>query len=381
MKKIRLFDLPKTSTYVILSPPMQQIIMSSAVCSSGSILQLSRHLQNASKTYGLNYKNKAAPYFWAKLHRTAIPLWALIELSRLTNYTQEELEKESVRIRRFEGGTLVTLKFPLEITPEFDAVVAHLLGDGCFGTEKEHSASYKQKNKEARDLFVKKLKTAFGEFQINERQSEKYWTIIIPKIIIDIILSVYKFENTKTLHRRVPEPIKHKTKESKVAFLAAFILDEAHVGNGIEIYSGNKSLLEDIKFITESLNYDCAEIRKKNGHKSKNNYFAFRLRTKGCSAFLTDLQELLTRHPNCGLANKQRDLAFIANRTNHQSPFGQTKTKLLTELTIPTPLKELRFKLNLTDATLKEHLHKLEKRGLVTRNGKQGNAILWKTTA
>lgn len=377
MDTIKLFELPSTSTYVLLPEKIQKQLFLTAAKRAGGLKELKEIISEKSKKYGLNYRNEGGVYSWAVLRRRFLPLWILIEICKITDRNQSFIQNKVIAIKKYESGKEVGVKFPLEITPEFDSIVANLLGDGSFGVENEICATYKQKNKISRDLFTTKLKNVFGNFQVNERQSEKFWQIIIPKIIIDTILSRYSIKETKTLTRRVPEEIKNKARSFKVAFLSSFIIDEGHVNGGIEIYSGNKLLLYDVLEITKSLGYEVTEIKEKKGHYSINNYYRFRIKTGGCRRFLKDLYKLGKYYPTCNLAQKQKELEYATNRIRHRTPDGYTKRRILEELKEGDTVRNLKYKLNVTNCTLIEHLVKLEKQSLVTRVGKEGNAIVW----
>ena len=365
MKEISLWQLPKKSTHVILEKEIQKQLFEKAAAKEGSLYELT-------KLFGEN----DSVYYWHNGTRETIPLWALEKIALIAGESLEEIEQNATGVKSGYQGTTVKMAFPIAITPEFDAIVANLLGDGCFSGYGK-TASYKQKNEFARRLFTEKLRRCLGKFELNEKQYAGQWKVIIPKIIIECIETVYQFEETDTLSRRVPKEIKTKEKEFRVAFLAAFVLDEGHVNEGIEVYSGNKLLLQDVLEIVEGLGYEATEIRERDGHGSKNCFYRFRIKVQGCKNFLADLDELCKKHPNCGLAHKYEALKFASTRVRHKTLNGVTREEILKILPEVKTVKAITRTLKITSSTVREHLKKLEKTGKVEKIGREQNRTIW----
>ena len=154
-----------------------------------------------------------------------------------------------------------------------------------------------------------------------------------------------------------------------LAGLNAFIVDEGHIGESIEIYSGNKLLLEDIKEVTQKLGYNTTEIdtkAEKNGET-----YRTRISTKDAQAYFQDIQSLTKQFPTCGLAHKQHLLEEIVKRQTRDwktRPSRETK-KMILDLLAKADMdsKELRVKLNICGSTLREHLIPLETQNKVKR--------------
>ena len=163
--------------------------------------------------------------------------------------------------------------------------------------------------------------------------------------------------------------------------MTAFIIDEGHIGDSIEIYSSNNKLLKDIVEIASSLEYLCMGPRI----KSKNHIYDFRayISTKSARKFAKDIKEVSKDFPTCDLAHKQPLLDQIVERQNkvfQATKKGVTKIKILELLSGENlTVQKLCKQFKLAPSSMREHLRELEKKGLVNRIITKGeHAHLWK---
>ncbi|MEW5955039.1 MAG: hypothetical protein AB1626_00690 [Candidatus Micrarchaeota archaeon] len=299
-----------------------------------------------------------------------IPLWLFIELSKVVSGSSAEnnklIQKLERKISAYEDGERgipIRGRFPLAVTPEFDSLVAHFLGDGSFGGYAQ-SASYKQKNACARAKFIEQVIHVFGEFAVNKKMCERYWMVRIPKPARDVIRNFCNITETKTLTRRLPIEILDKPRQFRVAALSAFLVDEGYIGESIEMSVGNRLLLTDFRKLAVSLGYSCSPIISKAGHKTANPMFRFRISLRSAKRLLRDVLELGERFPACDLAHKQLELESIVRRQRRggqKTRDGQTKQKILVLVKgKKVTISWLSKKLCLSRSTLREHLNSLE---------------------
>ena len=183
-------------------------------------------------------------------------------------------------------------------------------------------------------------------------------------------------------HRSIPGTVKKLGKEFLAAGLAAFIVDEGHIGDHVELYSSNRNLLDDIREIAQKLGYVTTNIQSKYRYGILNGYRVL-IRERSILPFYRDIRELTERFPTCGLAHKSASLELmvkIKKRGWKKRPIGVTKRHILNLLRNPTTVRELSEWLLIPAASVREHLLQLQAAGKVKRFGKLGRAVLWVTT-
>jgi len=388
--EIHLWELPPTGVYVTLELEAQKRLFSDAAAKYSSIAEFAEELRRRSAIYefycGVINGNVNS---WTRGVRRNVPIWVLIETCKILSGTDsaenEEMRVVEAKVEHYQSagkGVEIRGKFPIQITPEFDAIVSHLMGDGTLGTEKSY-ASYKQKNEIARRRFLQQLFNVFGEFPTNH-SFEKYWQVCIPKPIELIIKKHYDLGDAGCLERRLPLAMTTKPKEYRLAALAAFLVDDGHIGDAVELYSGNYELLQDYRSLVVGLGYRCSLIHSRCGHRSLNPMHSFRISLKDCRKLLEDVTVLSSRFPTLDFAHKQAVLEEIVFR---QSLVRECKTKGANEATKrkilglleqgTTDTKTLVSRLHVGGQTMREHLQHLEQQGMVSRAGKDKNAIVW----
>lgn len=319
--------------------------------------------------------------------KSALPLWVILALCEILTHSRQEeeqmfkkIEPNIVVYKDGEQGKWVKGTFPIEISPELCSIVGHFLGDGSLGII-AHDPRYSQQNIYARKAFLDKVQKVFGTFEVNQ-QSYNQGHILIPKPIGDLIRAYFSIQETSSLKRRLPNKIKSFPRKHRLAALCAFIVDEGHVGDSIEICVSNCGLLEDFRELALGLGYNCSEITSRPGHNSKNPMFRFRISMKSAPKLLHDVKRLEQNHPFCNLAQKQHELEFIVRRQTSKrkkTPDGQTKANIvrLVREGIQTTNK-LKTHINICGSALNEHLRHLQNEGLITCSEKIRDANVWK---
>lgn len=245
-----------------------------------------------------------------------LPLDLIEDLTKFTEenilcfkFTFEELQDNILSYRAHHGKTIKPefqdeRKIPIKVTPEFESIIYHLMGDGH--VRAIGSGEYTQLSKKGRVNFLNKLYNVFGYFEVTEKSFD-HGKVIIPKVIISIICKYYNLNfngfnwNTSKLPLNISSD-----RDFKIAGLAAFIIDEGHVSNrGIEIYSGNQQLLSQIRKLAVDLDLDCSELKTKKANGNTKESFRFRIRKESSREFLRMVIKLKEKYQYCGLAQKE----------------------------------------------------------------------------
>lgn len=320
-----------------------------------------------------------------------MPLWAALELSRLIHKNKKAernflslMEKNVLGYKEYESGKpILSPILPVKVTPEFDSLLFHLMGDGCWGG-KGKLASYRQIDAQNRENFYKKLKNIFGHFELNRYESEEEWKICIPSIFVRLIEKHYSL-NTKNSRRQVPQSIMEKGSMFKLAGLLAFMVDEAHVGDSIEIYASNRPLLKSLRSICCGLGYTGVklDLKARAGYRRhKINHYRLRISLNNVEKMLGHIQCISKEFPTCTLCSKQRYLELLARRRQLRRKKGQdaaTKQEILRKLSdAEFEVKDLKKELLIGGQTIRGHLADLEHKNLVQKTGKKNGAFLWR---
>jgi predicted ArsR family transcriptional regulator len=190
------------------------------------------------------------------------PLWLILDVCERIKINPNELEKNIISYRTKKSRNIVVEpKFPIRITPAFDMIVAHIMGDGhCFNIEgRDPYFGYKQFNSELLMNFLEKTESVFGKIKYENEYFPISKTIHLPSAISCIMMNYYNFKPEHFLEKnaRLTTKMLENCKDNLLGILIAFIIDEGHVdSSSIVIGMYNIGLLEDLQKICRNLNYD-----------------------------------------------------------------------------------------------------------------------------
>jgi len=388
--KINIWDFP-SNFYIRLNKKFKKRLFSAFLSKFRSKNEAIHHINHHSSDYGFETRFTASNLIdWEKgraVHGSRkemwIALWVCLEMCKISEIPLDSLQKNTINYKDGERGKpICNPKLPIIVSPEFDSIVLHLLGDGCFGGY-EKCASYKQKDPDGRRNMYLKLQRVFGGFELNKKEYDESWKILIPSSLVKVIKKYYDIkENARGLTTRIPQAIMKKDKDHKLASLITFIVDEGHIGDSIEMYSSNKELLEDMEKILDDLGYRHSEVKlksRKGYKKHKYDHFRLRISLSYARKLLDDIKKLNKKYPTCYLVHKQRYLEEIILRQLKDVKRDElTKSKILEILSSESlTTKELRKRLVLCGSTIREHLEHLETKDRVKRSGTEKNSIIW----
>jgi len=151
---------------------------------------------------------------------------------------------------------------PIRITPVFHMIFAHNIGDGTVINPKKNRLpyfGYRQFDKFYRVGYVKKIEDVFGKIKFKEDYFESSTRSYCPSSLSSLFFKYYNLDvkGFDSLSSRIPRFIFEKDKDSLLAILIAFIIDEGHIDSTqITIVLKNKPLVGDLGLICKCLNYD-----------------------------------------------------------------------------------------------------------------------------
>ncbi|MBN2042535.1 MAG: ArsR family transcriptional regulator [Candidatus Aenigmarchaeota archaeon] len=292
------------------------------------------------------------------------PLWLILDLCKIVEIDISELEKNVISYRTKKGRIVISKpKLPIKITPVFDMIISHIMGDGhCFDIEgRDPYFGYIQSNNELLLSFLIKVESVFGKIDYSYEYFPKSKKIHIPSSISCVMMQHYGLKSNDFLENnsRLPSKILNKKKEYLLGVLIAFIIDEGHIdSSNIVIGMKNKKLLEDLKFICKKLNYNT-KITSNNEKR----FFLYIL-SDGVKSLWDDYLSLKEIYPEINLGYKEKLIFdFILRKNKEWRTFkqGECKNRIIEILNeFPRTIIELSKILEISRQGVKYHLNRLK---------------------
>lgn len=151
---------------------------------------------------------------------------------------------------------------PIKITPVFHMLFAHNIGDGTVINPKKGRLpyfGYRQFDKFYRVGYIRKIEDIFGKINFKENYFESSTRPYCPSSLSSLFFKYYNLDvkGFDSLSSRIPKFVLEKDKDSLLAIMIAFIIDEGNIDSTqITIVLKNKSLVEDLGLICKYLDYD-----------------------------------------------------------------------------------------------------------------------------
>lgn len=308
-KEIHIWDLPINKLYIQLGEIRKGLINKSIEKAdniiSGKVRRKAEKLVRLLNDKASNHKNIKSSrivFHWRR-GDCFIPLWVVIEISKLLDepsLSLENIEKSVTYYRGKSGSNMIKANFPLKINPEMVALYFHLFADGCF-SESKSTARYCQLDKHNRDNFIQKLKNAFGEFDSDKLKRSKY-ILEFPSIFAFMLKHIFGANTFLSAEGRIPDKIKELPCLLKFSGAIAFLIDEGHISDNISFSSSNKLFLKDFQELMFSI-----------GYKSEISDNILRIKSKNVSQFYKDYLRVIYLSPCCSLAYKEDYLKILVN--------------------------------------------------------------------
>ncbi len=258
---------------------------------------------------------------------------------------------------------------PIKITPIFDMLVAHHIGDGCLmnshGNRKDYFL-YRQYNKQYRYLYIKKIESIFGQvrYRSDYINSASTTQVYAPVVVSELMYKHYGLNRRSFISEtaRIPEQIFFKSWKSKLAFLIALIIDEGHIDSClIVIRLKNVDLIKDLSRLCIDLNY-------KNSVKIEDNgYACLYILSSSLSKFYKDYLVLLSEYSEVDLGFKGNKLKEFIDRLDKPKIYRPGNKDVILNLLSREPLtvNELATRLKITRQGARYLIHRLEKENKV----------------
>ncbi len=324
-----------------------------------------------------NIKVSYARWFdWIEYNDVEIPLWALMELTKLAKLSFEEMEQNIICYKKTNTPKRLYIYspvLPVEFSPELVSLAGHFCFDGSLPADGKGSF-YSQKNIEQVNNFIEKTKTCFGEVPVKVGKDNKnVHNVRLPRIIGEICKYVCEFESFDSLRTKLPKKIKESNKNILLAFLASAIIDEGCVGTEyIQIMLKNKRMIEDLRGLCLNLGCACTKPKAKKGD---NQVYYFYI--KSIETIFKGIKRLQKTSTTISFGFKENKINFLISSKKFPRGKHSTKTAKTRKQDIIANLKEAKTSFELSQLlqvparSIRRHLLRLLKEGKVERTKKE----------
>jgi len=293
-----------------------------------------------------------------------------------------EMQRNIIAYKSRKGvNYIVNPILPIRITPIFDMLIAHNIGDGTVIDPKNNRKpyfGYRQCNPNFMSLYVKKIESVFGKLRYNRNKIDTTRTYF-PTVVSDLIFRHYNLNTKSFLSKkaRIPPQLFNKNKESMLAFLLAIIIDDGHVdSNLIVIGLKNTALAQDLERLCNILNYDCSYKARK---MANGIYGYLYILKNGVVKLWNDYLVLKRNYPMVSMGYKEQKIrqSFLIYKRKIIRTKGNCKKILNILLNKTYSVNELANLINMTRQGVRYHIHVLEIQQKIQKVGFSNNNILY----
>ncbi|RJQ18242.1 hypothetical protein C4573_00790 [Candidatus Woesearchaeota archaeon] len=286
-------------------------------------------------------------------YKQFVDLEIFINLCKLLKIPLGQFQENILAYKTRRGrNSIENPKLPIKITPIFDMILSHHIGDGCVVNPKRNRKpyfSYRQFNKTYRELYIKKIESVFGKLEYKNAYAtyEQTTKIYFPVVVSELMFKMYRLniDSFRSETARIPKEIMRKNWKHKLAFLIGIIIDEGTVDSClISIRMKNEAIIEDLRDICVDLGYNCSIKQNRHG------LHALYILSGGLSKFYKDYLILAKEYPEVNLGYKGAKIKEFISRINKPQLYMHGNDDkiivLLSEKTLS--INELAAKLNMT---------------------------------
>ena len=350
VKKWNLFDFPD-NIYILIKKEYKEEFFESMYKKFGSQSNYARFLNiNRTCVQGYYYAR-----YWHKGKRCIkyLPLWVIKKsLPFLSKTMKTKIEKNIVSIRGKGGNRINEPILPLQESPAFYRIIAHLIGDG----NDSHTPYYANTCKHLREQFKKDLQI-FGKIEFYETRSTQNPTVFcvnFTKTVTHILKHILDIRFTHP--DKLPYSIFTASEECKKALLQAIFDDEGTVSTSLAIGMKEKRLIQEIKRLCKSINIETSKITFSKDDRYMGNY-TLSVKSKSILEFLKKID---FSHPEKHKKLKIRIKIVERNKNQRTRPLEWTRNKILKLLKEnPMDTMDLCKHLLLTVGVIYHHLNYL----------------------
>lgn len=300
-------------------------------------------------------------------YKNFVDLEIYITLCKILDINLQELQKNIIAYKARRGCNYIENPIlPVKITPIFDMLIAHHIGDGNVIAPKKKCRrpyfSYRQFDQNYKLLYFKKIEGIFGTLRYKNEyyKDSKNTKVYFPTVCSDLVFNLYNLNIKSFLSEaaRIPKQIFEKNWKHRLAFLIGIIIDEGHVDSTlIVIRMKNQEFIKDLYELCQSLDYRTSIIVENNGYATLN------ILSQTLSKFYKDYLILLYEFSVVDLGYKGTKIKEFIQRLNKPKIYRPGNKQNILELLSKDTLtvNELATKLNMTRQGARYLIHELEK--------------------
>ncbi|MFA5174320.1 MAG: HTH domain-containing protein [Candidatus Pacearchaeota archaeon] len=336
--------------------------------------EISLQYKNKVEAYRILFLNKEIPWISFKnmlkksyMRDFFVPLEILLKITDKLRISKEELQKNVIAYKTAGGVNYIENPIlPIKITPVFHMLLGHHLGDGTAINPRKGRLpyfGYRQFNEFYRVGYIRKIESIFGKINFKKDYITKSTRPYCPPSISTLLFNYYNFsiKDFNSLTSRLPQDIFQKDKDSLLAILCAFIIDEGHVDSTLIVIAlKNKPLVLDLKKICDILDYD-SKITYRFGEYRDYGYL--QILRKGMKRLYLDYLNLNKKYSviDLGWKGKQIEDSFKVYTRKIQRAKGNKNLILNILKNEQLSVNQLANQLNMTRQGIRFHIHNLLK--------------------
>jgi len=311
-----------------------------------------------------------------------IDLDLVILLCKILNISLLEMQANILGYKSRKGVNYIDHPIlPVKITPIYNMLIAHHIGDGNLIKSKDNRLwyfSYRQFNVEYKLLYLQKIESVFGKVVYKKKYFLKNnnTRIYFPVAAANLMFCVYNLDENAFYSDSalIPEQLFNKKPENMLAFLIAIIIDEGHIdSSNIVIRMKNFEFVKGLKRICEILGYNTTMVKSKDGLDT------IYILSNCLKKFYNDYQRLLNNYPEVDLGIKGKLIQEIITRKNKSKKyFVGNKDKILSLINNEGKcVNQIARELNMTRQGARYLINELVKENKIQKVGiiKFGNII------
>ncbi len=291
-----------------------------------------------------------------------------INICKILNISLEEMQAHIVAYKTRGGLNYIEKPIlPIKITPIFDMLIAHHIGDGCLlnshGNRKDYFA-YTQYDSFYRTIYIRKVESLFGKIVYKKDYIPTAIHVYAPVVASELMYNYYNLNRRSFISEtaRIPEQIFQKNWKYKLAFLIGMIIDEGHIDSCLVIIRvKNVNLIRDLSRLCMDLDYKHSVKIETNG------YACLYILSSSLGKFYKDYLVLLSEYPEVDLGYKGSKLKEFIDRIDKPKNYRAGNSTVILQLLSKEPLtvNELATRLRMTRQGARYLIHKLEKENKV----------------
>ena len=298
------------------------------------------------------------------------PLHIFLKICKKLNISKEKIQEKVVSYKPAHGYNIIEKPIlPIKITPIFDMILAHNIGDGTVIRSKGRKAyfGYRQFDETFRVGYVKKLEAIFGKIKYKEDYFLKSTRPYCPAILASAFFYYYNLNDGSFLSTsaRLPDKLLNKNKEHLLAVLLGFIIDEGNIDStAIVIKLKNPKLVNELYFICRKLGYDATATYKEE-------YGNLYIKRKGMKNLFADYNKLLKLYPEINLGKWHQKIKESFDIYNREIYKTRGNKEIILELIKEKDLtvNQIASQIQMTRQGVRFHIHNLEKAKEIIKKG------------